>query len=88
MRKPDRRWLPPILIAGAYAFSLAAYARLPERVPIHWNVAGQVESIMAEVDRLEQEQKWPEALAAAQRAEAAVAAARPTPQLKSGSASG
>jgi tetratricopeptide (TPR) repeat protein len=36
-------------------------------------VAGQVESIFAEVDRLEQDQKWPEALAAARRAEAAVA---------------
>jgi serine/threonine protein kinase/tetratricopeptide (TPR) repeat protein len=36
-------------------------------------VAGQVESIFAEVDRLEREQKWPEALAAARRAEAAVA---------------
>ncbi|MCI0456032.1 MAG: tetratricopeptide repeat protein [Gemmataceae bacterium] len=35
--------------------------------------AGQVESILAEVDRLEAEQKWPEALAAARRAEAIVA---------------
>src|SRR5262245_7620541 len=35
--------------------------------------AGQVESIFAEVDRLEGEQKWPEALAAARRAVAAVA---------------
>src|SRR5262249_41999719 len=36
-------------------------------------VAGQIESIFAEVDRLETEQKWPEALAVARRAEAAVA---------------
>lgn len=35
-------------------------------------VAGQVESIFGEVERLETEQKWPEALAAARRAEAAV----------------
>jgi tetratricopeptide (TPR) repeat protein len=35
--------------------------------------AGQVESIFGEVDGLEQEQKWPEALAAARRAGAAVA---------------
>jgi serine/threonine protein kinase/Flp pilus assembly protein TadD len=35
--------------------------------------AGQVESIFAEVDRLEKEQKWPEALAAARQAAAAVA---------------
>src|SRR5262249_13078058 len=36
-------------------------------------VAGQVESILAEVDLLEKEQKWPEALDAVRRAEAAVA---------------
>jgi serine/threonine protein kinase/tetratricopeptide (TPR) repeat protein len=36
-------------------------------------VAGQVESIFAEADRLEGEQKWPEALVTARRAEAAVA---------------
>ena len=36
-------------------------------------MSGQVESLLAEVDRLEREQKWPEALAAARRAEAAVA---------------
>jgi uncharacterized membrane protein len=39
---PDRRWLPPALIAGAYAFSVAVYSRLPERVPTHWNAAGEV----------------------------------------------
>ena len=43
MRMPDRRWLPPALIAGAYAYSLAVYARLPERVPTHWNAAGEVD---------------------------------------------
>jgi serine/threonine protein kinase/tetratricopeptide (TPR) repeat protein len=36
-------------------------------------VAAQVESIFAEIDLLEKEQKWPEALAAARRAKAAVA---------------
>jgi tetratricopeptide (TPR) repeat protein/tRNA A-37 threonylcarbamoyl transferase component Bud32 len=36
-------------------------------------VAGEVESIFGEVEHLEKEQKWPEALAAAKRAEAAVA---------------
>jgi tetratricopeptide (TPR) repeat protein len=33
-------------------------------------IGAQVESILAEVDRLQREQKWPEALAAAQRANA------------------
>ena len=36
-------------------------------------VAGQVELILSEVDQLEREQKWPEALVAARRAEAVVA---------------
>src|SRR5205085_1658060 len=36
-------------------------------------VAGQVEAVFAEVDRLEKAQKWPEALEAARRAAAAVA---------------
>ncbi|MCE9524935.1 MAG: tetratricopeptide repeat protein [Planctomycetales bacterium] len=42
-------------------------------------VAGQVESIFGEVVRLEKEQKWPEALAAARRAEAAVAGGEAEP---------
>jgi serine/threonine-protein kinase len=36
-------------------------------------LTGEVESILQDVDRLEGEQKWPEALAAAERAEAAMA---------------
>ncbi|HYU32172.1 MAG TPA: SdpI family protein [Thermoanaerobaculia bacterium] len=43
MKLLDRRWLPLAFIAGAYAFSLAVYARLPERIPSHWNAAGQVD---------------------------------------------
>jgi serine/threonine-protein kinase len=42
-------------------------------------VAGAVESIFAEVDRLEKAQKWPEALEAARRAEAAVAGGEADP---------
>jgi tetratricopeptide (TPR) repeat protein/serine/threonine protein kinase len=42
-------------------------------------VAGQVERFFADVDRLEQEQKWPEALAAARRAGAAVAGGEADP---------
>jgi serine/threonine protein kinase/tetratricopeptide (TPR) repeat protein len=42
-------------------------------------VAGQVISISGEVDRLENEQKWPEALEAARRAEAAVAVGEADP---------
>jgi tetratricopeptide (TPR) repeat protein len=42
-----------------------------DRAARHARVAGQVEMILSEVDRLEREQNWPEALAAARRAEAA-----------------
>ncbi len=42
-------------------------------------VAGQVISIFGEVNRLENEQKWPEALEAARRAEAAVAVGEADP---------
>jgi eukaryotic-like serine/threonine-protein kinase len=42
-------------------------------------VAGQVETIFADVDRLEGEQQWPEALAAARRAEAVVAGGEADP---------
>jgi serine/threonine protein kinase len=42
-------------------------------------VAGQVESILADADRLEKEQKWPEALTAARRAEAVVAGGEADP---------
>jgi tetratricopeptide (TPR) repeat protein len=44
-----------------------------DRTARHAKVAGQVALILTEVDQLEKEQKWPEALAAARRAEAAVA---------------
>ena len=42
-------------------------------------MAGKVESIFGEVDRLEQEQKWPDALEAARRAEAAAAVGEADP---------
>ncbi len=45
----------------------------------HAKVAGKVESIFGEVDRLEKEKKWPEALEAAWRADAAVAGGEADP---------
>ena len=44
-----------------------------QQVERQTKLARQVESILTEADRLEGEQKWPEALAAARRAEAAAA---------------
>jgi uncharacterized membrane protein len=36
-----RRWLPALIIAGVWIFSLAVYSRLPERVPLHWGISGE-----------------------------------------------
>jgi immunity protein, SdpI family len=36
-----RKWLPAVLILGTLAFSISAYSRLPERMVIHWNAAGE-----------------------------------------------
>lgn len=38
-----RRWLAPLLIVATLAFSLATYGRLPDRVPLHWSMAGGVD---------------------------------------------
>lgn len=35
-----RKWIPPALIAAAYAFSAAVYSRLPARVATHWGPHG------------------------------------------------
>jgi uncharacterized membrane protein len=35
-----RKWIPPALIAAAYAFSAAVYSRLPARVVTHWGPHG------------------------------------------------
>jgi len=36
-----RRWLPASFIAGAWVFSIAVYSRLPDRVPVHWDISGE-----------------------------------------------
>jgi uncharacterized membrane protein len=36
-----RRWLPASFIAGAWLFSIAVYSRLPDRVPVHWDISGE-----------------------------------------------
>ena len=40
-----RRWLAPLLIALAVAFSLAVYAKLPDRMPVHWSMRGTVDRV-------------------------------------------
>ncbi|MGH7460376.1 MAG: SdpI family protein [Longimicrobiales bacterium] len=38
-----RKWYPAIVIALAFVFSAVVYGRLPERVPVHWNLSGEVD---------------------------------------------
>lgn len=40
------RWLGPAVVAAMWAFALGVYARLPQRVPSHWNLHGQVDGWM------------------------------------------
>jgi len=37
-----KRWIAPLLIAAMWAFALAVYPRLPDRIPIHWDLKGEV----------------------------------------------
>lgn len=38
-----RKWYPVLLIALAFAISVILYKRLPDPMPTHWNVQGQVD---------------------------------------------
>jgi uncharacterized membrane protein len=38
-----RKWIPPLLVIVAVIATIAVYPRLPEQVPTHWNVNGQVD---------------------------------------------
>ncbi|HYW09000.1 MAG TPA: SdpI family protein [Longimicrobium sp.] len=40
MKKP---WFGWMVAAAMWIFSLAVYSRLPERIPSHWNLAGEVD---------------------------------------------
>jgi uncharacterized membrane protein len=40
------RWLAPAVVAGMWIFALAVYPALPEIVPSHWNVRGEVDGTM------------------------------------------
>jgi uncharacterized membrane protein len=37
-----RKWFAPLLIIATIAFSAAIYSRLPERVPVHWSLTGDI----------------------------------------------
>ncbi len=38
-----RKWYPALVVGAAAAASAAVYGRLPERSPVHWNLAGEVD---------------------------------------------
>lgn len=38
-----RKWIPLVLIVVAFAASAAVYGRLPDPMPTHWNLAGEVD---------------------------------------------
>src|SRR5688500_318361 len=38
-----RKWIPFLLIAVAFGASAAAYNRLPDPMPTHWNLSGEVD---------------------------------------------
>ncbi|HEX8831809.1 MAG TPA: DUF1648 domain-containing protein, partial [Longimicrobium sp.] len=38
------RWTTAVALAGMWVLSLVIYLRAPGRVPMHWNVRGQVDS--------------------------------------------
>jgi tetratricopeptide (TPR) repeat protein len=77
-RKFARRNKSALAVAGVVLFSMVWLGAgggwvIRDRAGRAQRVSAQVEIILDEVDRLEREQKWPQALAAARRAEAALA---------------
>lgn len=38
-----RKWIPSLLVIAAVVATLAVYWRLPEQVPTHWNMSGEVD---------------------------------------------
>src|SRR5262249_10342131 len=61
------------VVAVALLFAVASLGwAMRDRTARHAKAAGQVESILSEINQLEREQKWTEALLAARRADAVV----------------
>lgn len=42
-----RKWIPILVIVLAFGASAAVYSDLPERVPSHWNLSGEVDGWMS-----------------------------------------
>ncbi len=47
--RPWWRWLAPLSVAAAWLMALAAYPFAPARIPIHWNVSGEIDGYAGRV---------------------------------------
>ena len=45
-----RKWYPTLVVAVALAFTAAVYGRLPERLPVHWGIDGEVDRYGSRVE--------------------------------------
>jgi uncharacterized membrane protein len=44
-----RRWLGLVVIAGMLVFTAAVFGRLPDQIPTHWNMSGEVDDYSSRV---------------------------------------
>ena len=44
-----RKWYPWLLVGLAVGFSAAMYSRLPEQIPTHWNMRGEIDDYSSRV---------------------------------------
>ena len=45
-----RKWYPPIVALAVVIFTAAVYGRIPERIPVHWGINGQVDRYGSRVE--------------------------------------
>lgn len=42
----SRRWIGLVMVVGMFVLALAVFPLLPEQIPVHWNVRGEVDGWM------------------------------------------
>jgi len=45
-----RKWLAPLIIIATLGFSVAMYSHLPERMPVHWGLHGDIDRYGSRVE--------------------------------------
>ena len=45
-----RKWYPVAVVVAAFAASAAVYGRLPEQIPVHWDMHGNVDRYGSRLD--------------------------------------